>query len=233
MDTFQTFLNACRNGQKNIVKILLDRGCIDLNRRDAEGNTALHYACRQGFRDIISMLLDHGADVTRTNNRSETPLHAAARNGNREILARLIEAGANMDAADNVGCTPLMRLMENRRTDAALWLIDRGADTEATDQTGHRALDYATAHGLTEVVARLTQTDAADGMARDTDGNTPLHQAVYNDQAEVVRTLLVASKAQLDAPKMRAKRRCWWRADAGICTLPGCSSMPGPTQTGR
>ncbi len=63
MDTFQTFLNACRNGQKNIVKILLDRGCIDLNRRDAEGNTALHYACRQGFRDIISMLLDHGADV--------------------------------------------------------------------------------------------------------------------------------------------------------------------------
>ena len=35
MDTFQTFLNACRNGQKNIVKILLDRGCIDLNRRDA------------------------------------------------------------------------------------------------------------------------------------------------------------------------------------------------------
>ena len=78
MDTFQTFLNACRNGQKNIVKILLDGGRIDLNRRDGEGNTALHYACRQGFRDIISMLLDHGADVTRTNNRSETPLHAAS-----------------------------------------------------------------------------------------------------------------------------------------------------------
>ena len=38
MDTFQTFLNACRNGQKNIVKILLERGDINLNRRDAEGD---------------------------------------------------------------------------------------------------------------------------------------------------------------------------------------------------
>ena len=38
MDNFQTFLNACRNGQKNIVKILLERGGIDLDRRDAEGN---------------------------------------------------------------------------------------------------------------------------------------------------------------------------------------------------
>ena len=90
----------------------------------------------------------------------------------------------------------MMRLLENRRTDAALWLIDRGADIEATDQSGHRALDYATAHGLTEVVARLSRSDAA---MRDAEGNTPLHQAVYNDQAEVVRTLLAISTSQLDA----------------------------------
>ena len=49
------------------------------------------------------------------------------------------------------------------------------------------------------MVALLTQTDTADGAARDAEGNTPLHQAVYNDQAEAVRTLLAASKAQLDA----------------------------------
>lgn len=79
MDTFQTFLNACRNGQKNIVKILLERGGIDLNRRDAEGNTALHYVCREGYRDLAVLLLDKGADASLVNNRGETPLHAAAR----------------------------------------------------------------------------------------------------------------------------------------------------------
>ena len=70
MDTFQTFLNACRNGQKSIVKILLERGGIDLNRRDAEGNTALHYVCRLGFRDLAALLLDRGADGAK---RRSTP----------------------------------------------------------------------------------------------------------------------------------------------------------------
>ena len=200
MDTFQTLLNACRNGQKNIVKILLERGGIDLNRRDAEGNTALHYVCREGYRDLAVLLLDKGADASLVNNRGETPLHAAARKGNREILARLLDAGADPDASDREGCTSLMRLIENRHTDAALWLIDRGADTEATDQTGHRALDYATAHGLTEVVVRLSQNGSDATDSRDAEGNTLLHQAVYNDQAEVVRTLLAASKAQLNTP---------------------------------
>ena len=58
MDHCQTFLNACRNGQKNIVRIFIERGGIDLDRRDAEGNTALHYVCREGFRDLAVLLLD-------------------------------------------------------------------------------------------------------------------------------------------------------------------------------
>ena len=74
MDTFQTFLNACRNGQKSIVKILLERGGDHLNRRDAEGNTALHYACREGYRDLAVLLLEKGADAgRRTGVRSSTP----------------------------------------------------------------------------------------------------------------------------------------------------------------
>ena len=53
MDNNQTFLNACRNGQKSIVQIFLKKGGIDVNKRDAEGNTPLHHACQKGFRDIV------------------------------------------------------------------------------------------------------------------------------------------------------------------------------------
>ena len=96
MDNSLVFLNACRNGQKNIVQILLKKGGIDINKRDAEGNTALHYTCMKGYRDIVSMLLKAGADAAIPNNRSETPLHAAARSGNKEILGNLLQGGADL-----------------------------------------------------------------------------------------------------------------------------------------
>ena len=130
MDNNMTFLNACRNGQKSIVQIFLQKGGINVNKRDAEGNTPLHYACLKGFRDIVNMLLEHDADVSVANNCAETPLHTAARSGNKEIIGKLIQYGADQDATDKDGRTPLICLLDNKRTDAALFLIEQGADTE-------------------------------------------------------------------------------------------------------
>lgn len=61
------------------------------------------------------------------------------------------------------------------------------------DNTGHKAIDYATAHGLREVVARLIHAETKDSRE-----NTPLHQAVYNGQGEIVRRLLTRSDTMLD-----------------------------------
>lgn len=56
----------------------------------------------------------------------------------------------------------MIRLLDNKRTDAALFLIEQGADTEITDNSGHKAIDYATAHGLKEVVIRLIVDGTSD-----------------------------------------------------------------------
>ena len=188
-----TFLNACRNGQKGIVQIFLQKGGIDVNKRDAEGNTPLHYACLKSYRDIVNLLLDSEADATIANNLSETPLHAASRSGNKEIIGKLVQYGADIDATDSEGRTPLIRLLDNRRTDAAMFLIEQGADTEIADNTGHKAIDYATARGLREVVGRLS----AEGTT-DAHGNTPLHQAAFNGESEIVRSLLSAYPDMID-----------------------------------
>ena len=132
MDNNLTFLNACRSGQKSIVQIFLKKGGIDVNKRDAEGNTPLHYACLKGYRDIVSLLLENKADATAVNNQSETPLHAAARTGNKEIIERLLDCGSDINATDKDGKTPLICLADNWRTDAAIRLIERGADTSTT-----------------------------------------------------------------------------------------------------
>ena len=89
MDNNQTFLNACRNGQKSIVQIFLKKGGIDINKRDQEGNTALYYACQKGYRDIVALLLDNDADASCINNRSESPLHARI-NSVGKIIKKLL-----------------------------------------------------------------------------------------------------------------------------------------------
>ena len=154
MDNNMTFLNACRNGQKSIVQIFLQKGGINVNKRDAEGNTPLHYACLKGFRDIVNMLLEHDADVSVANNCAETPLHAAARSGNKEIIGKLIQYGADQDATDKDGRTPLICLLDNKRTDAALFLIEQGADTEMADNTGHKAIQLTDCVKLWHVCRR-------------------------------------------------------------------------------
>ena len=151
-----------------------------------DNNMTFLNACRNGQ-------LDSEADATIANNLSETPLHAASRSGNKEIIGKLLQYGADIDATDSDGRTPLIRLLDNRRTDAALFLIEQGADTEIADNTGHKAIDYATAQGLRTVVERLSVESTTD-----THGNTPLHQAAFNGQSEIVRSLLSAYPDMID-----------------------------------
>ena len=77
MDNNQTFLNACRNGQKSIVQIFLKKGGIDINKRDQEGNTALYYACQKGYRDIVALLLDNDADASSSDTKLQMRLNSS------------------------------------------------------------------------------------------------------------------------------------------------------------
>ena len=50
---------ACRNGQKNIVKIMIDKPeLLKLDLQEYGGNTGFHIACRRGHASIVKMLID-------------------------------------------------------------------------------------------------------------------------------------------------------------------------------
>lgn len=55
---------AARNGHCDVLRMLLQRGGMDINCRDAAGFTPLQLAVAAGMTEIVQILLDHGADMT-------------------------------------------------------------------------------------------------------------------------------------------------------------------------
>ena len=86
--------------------------------------------------------------------------------------------------------------VEARKVDAVKHLVSLGADVSLKDNSDRTALDYATALGLTQLLGDLSGEGA---QSADAYGNTPLHQSCYNGQSEVVKTILSAGNADINA----------------------------------
>lgn len=60
----QTMLHlAAEKGHEGILRLLLERGGIDIDSRDSGGYTALHRAVQRGRMGIVQILLEHEADM--------------------------------------------------------------------------------------------------------------------------------------------------------------------------
>ncbi len=172
-------LKACQNGQKGVVMSFLKKDGINVNAVDEMGFAPLHYASKKGYRDIVKLLLDKEADVNLISNESVTPLHMAVNSGNKEVIKLLIDAGADINATDRGGRTALIYAVEAKKAEAARYLVELGADISIMDNQNHTALDYANALGLVQLIESMSNENAGNA---DAFGNTPLHQACYNEQ---------------------------------------------------
>ena len=84
---------AVWNNHNSIVKLLLDQPAVDVNVKDNDGWTALHYAAISNNAEGARMLLLHknfnSANVT--NNSGDTALMIAVKFRKEEVLRELVE----------------------------------------------------------------------------------------------------------------------------------------------
>ena len=82
---------AIRFEHTEIVKMLFEKGA-DVNAKENDGNTALHWASVLEYAEIVKMLLAMGADVNVKNNKGNTALTQAIFFGHTKIVEILEEA---------------------------------------------------------------------------------------------------------------------------------------------
>jgi len=95
---------AIRYGYRRLYSFLLDSG-VDVDVRDADNRTALHYAVQSREPLAVQRLIGALADVDAVDNYQYAPIHLAARKGNMKALRMLIAAGADINAEIDVGFT--------------------------------------------------------------------------------------------------------------------------------
>jgi Ankyrin repeats (3 copies) len=89
---------AAWNGNKHIVKILIDAGA-EVDSFEGEGNTALINAAYKGHMEIVKMLLEAGADPTLKGVNGWTPADAAREGRHDDIYSLLRELTKSPDNA--------------------------------------------------------------------------------------------------------------------------------------
>jgi len=99
----------------------------DLNLRDANDATLLHWAARGGHVPVIEWLLSQGLSPNERDQNGETPLHVAVRHGHVEAVHTLLKAGADPNAATVTGSRPLHLAAHAGYLEIAKILIAHGA----------------------------------------------------------------------------------------------------------
>ncbi len=189
--------DAVRLGDFPKLRTLLNQG-VNVNAKDANGESALNIAVRTGNTRIARELLKRGADVN--GQGFETALHIAARQNHIPLLQLLISSGAELDRrrlGHRDRSTALMLAARNGHLAASRTLIANGAKVHLTGKDGATALMYAARRGRTKIV-KLLLTNGARLTDEDAFGKTALDHATYFGYAKVIESISAAQRTKTD-----------------------------------
>ena len=201
---------AMNNGDEGVFKALIDAGA-DVKMKTSDGRTALNTAITNPSRNpkILDVLISAGSDVNTRDNESFTPLMVAAMPpfDNSRVIKTLINAGADVEAThnlafqDNSGSATYSALtyaIASGNAQNVRAIIEAGADVnrqlKGSDLENGRFVNIymyplhdAIGHGI-EILKLLIDAGAYVN-ARNSWGNTPLHNAQMNGKIEEARFL--------------------------------------------
>ncbi len=130
----------------------------DVNAREVDGTTPLHWAAYNNDAAAVEILLKAGANPNTTNRYGVTPLSLACETGNAQIIERLLKAGADVNAGRPGGETPLMTAANQGNPEILRLLLARGANPNAMEESrGQTALMWAATRNNTAAVKVLIE----------------------------------------------------------------------------
>ncbi|BGP20059.1 palmitoyltransferase akr1 [Rhodosporidiobolus nylandii] len=178
----------------------------DVNGRDQQGITALHWAAINGHVAFCKELLRNGAQVdVRGGELEGTALHWAARNGHLPIVHLLLSHSADPTLSDSQSFNCLHLTVHSSSAFLLAYLVHtlQPISIDTPDAEGHTALAWAAYQG-DAISVELLLGAGADANREDNAGLRPLHWAVTKGNSQCIRRLVEAG-AELNAREGQGK----------------------------
>ncbi|KAF1326568.1 Serine/threonine-protein phosphatase 6 regulatory ankyrin repeat subunit, partial [Globisporangium splendens] len=212
-------IQACRAGNKRIVKLLL---AIDACPNAVVDHcTPLFAACVDGHVDIMKILIASGADVNECGGRAllcawlkrradmvdallahevnvdvpyadrQDRLARAIERGDVDMTDALLASGADANQKNRLYVLPIIIATEKGHSEIIKILVASGAIVDSTDDRGETPLLCAVRDSAVDTIRVLLDLKANVDKANSADC-TPLHIAAKLDHLDIVRVLLAA-----------------------------------------
>lgn len=129
-----TPLHLAVQGDERILHALLKHEDVDVNFRNEDDNTPLHYFCAKfrspNVKEPFTLFMDKKVNINAQNKNGETPLHKAIFNTSVRLLIAdlLVNNGASVNILNQTGETPLHYAVWLGREDLVDLLLQSGAD---------------------------------------------------------------------------------------------------------
>ena len=196
--------HAAQNRNLELCSILLGCTTVDINAKDKDGETPLHWMFKfpNASYELVKLFLDHGSNVNEQNKESQGPLYAACLVGNVAGAQLLLEYEADIDDDEDVfGRTALHAAVEASNLELVKLLVEKDADVYRQDKKGRDCLAQAADENEVEILRYLLKTWKSEGslsrhlLTHDLDGDTPLHRSAAKGNEEAIGILLEAGDA--------------------------------------
>lgn len=128
-------------GKLELMRLFLSRGA-DIDKLNANGESALALAALRGKFEAVKWLLERGARIN-GGPRQWSALHYAVFGGHKEIADYLMARGADVNALSTNGSSVLMMAVREGKEDLVRTLLEKGADRSVKNDWGDGALEWS------------------------------------------------------------------------------------------
>ena len=144
-------------GKVDLMRLFISRGA-DINKLNANGESAIALAAWRGNLAAVKWLLERGARINAPK-RQWSALHYAVFAGHVEVADYLIEQGADIDAQSTNGSSVLMMAVYEGHQQLARKLIEKGADRTPKNEWGDGALEWAMRQNRLELARMVSNPE--------------------------------------------------------------------------